>query len=258
VPLLAPVIDTAKDLEFYMEATRMQANIAATFGVFITRDNPATFKTMESEAISGGDGTQRAQRLATGMQQWLAPGEKAEMMDPKCPGPQFDPFARFMVRQIAIGMGTTYEYLMQDFSNMSFSSSKTNLMDTTLTLRENQRYLRRGVCEPTFCRWLAMEMASGALPFNPDGYTEHTFDLPAELGIDPVKTADADIKRLAAGLDTIGGIIGPNGEGDLEAHLTRRADEVELIDRLAAERGIDPSRIASWLAPGVASPTTAA
>ena len=258
VPLLAPVIDTAKDLEFYLEATRMQANIAATFGVFITRNDAAQFKTMETEQIGNlPDWAGRQQRLSTGMQTWLRPGEKAEMMDPKVPGVQFEPTAKFFVRQIAIGMGTTYEYLMQDFSNMSFSSSKTNLMDTTLTLRENQRYLKRGVCEPTFCRWLAMEMASGALPFNPEGYTEHSWDLPAELGIDPVKTADADIKRLAAGLDTIEGIIAPNGEGDLEAHLTRRADEVALIDRLAEERGLDPSRIASWLTPGVAAPTQA-
>jgi lambda family phage portal protein len=253
VPLLAPVIDTAKDLDRYINATRVQANIAATYGVVVKRDMAAQIAMATSKAVQN-DATYRTQQLKTGLMTFLNPGESIETFKPDVPGPQFDPFAKFMVRLIAIGMGTTYEYLMQDYSNMSFSSSKTNLMDTTLTLQEWQRFIKVKFCDRVFPVWVAKRMESGRLGFNKQAYDRVIWNQPAKLGVDPQADSAANVQNLSAGLDTYANLLQERGIHDWKAHLAQKADEVAHIQKLAKERGITTLEISSTLPPGVLPP----
>lgn len=252
IPLLAPVITTARDLDFYLEATRIQANIAATYGVVVKRDSPGLFQMANTTENTGSDGkTYRTMQMPTGKMVWLAPGESIESFKPDVPGPIFDQFARFLVRMVAIGMGTTYEMLMQDFSNMSFSSSRTNLLDATLTMQEWQRFLVKKFYRPTFARWVAKRMHSGQLAFNAEAYNRVAWHLPAELGVDPQKNAASDVQLLSAGLETYENLLQQAGKGSARDWLRKKADEAAYIAGLAKERGIPAEMISSTLQPGV-------
>lgn len=262
VPLLAPVINTAKDLERYINATRVQANIAATYGVVVKRDMAAQIAMAQSQIPTGLTGNQndlvsqnyRTMPLKTGLMTFLNPGESIETFKPDVPGPQFDPFAKFLVRMIAIGMGTTYEYLMQDYSGMSFSSSKTNLMDTTLTLKEWQRWAIDKFLSRVYPIWVAKRMNSGRLPFNDQAYTHLTWNRPADLGVDPQRDSAANVQLLSAGLETFQNLMQENGVYDWKNQLTQKANEAAFIKELAEARGISPELISSTLPPGVVSP----
>ena len=254
VPLLAPVIDTAKDLDRYINATRVQANIAATYGVVVKRDAAAQVAMAISQDSGSTNQPHRTQKINTGLMTFLNPGESIESFKPDVPGPQFDPFAKFLVRMIAIGMGTTYEYLMQDYSNMSFSSSKTNLMDTTLTLQEWQRFTTTKLCQRVYPVWVAKRMQSGALKFNRQAYDRVVWNQPAKLGVDPQADSAANVQLLSAGLETISNLMQERGIHDWKTQLRQKADEAAFIQELARERGIDPTLISSTLPPGVVSP----
>ena len=243
----------------------MQANIAATYGVVVKRDAAAQISMAMSQATNGsvqglngpppGQGY-RTMPLRTGLMTFLNPGESIETFKPDVPGPQFDQFAKFLVRMLAIGMGTTYEMLMQDYSNMSFSSSRTNLMDMSLTMQEWQRFLITKFLRPTYNVWVAKRMAYGRLPFNEEAYTALSWQRPAELGVDPTRDATASIDLLTAGLETYENLYQESGH-DYKARLRQKADEVAYIEQLAKERGIKPELIANILPPGVVAPDEA-
>lgn len=248
VPLMAPIVQTSRDLDRYLTATRMQANIAATYGVVVKKNMPGPFS--QAASIPSRNGNYRTQPLKTGLMTWLNPDEDISMFKPDVPGPQFDSFSKFLVRMVAVGMGITYEYLMQDFSNMSFSSSRTNLLDMTLTMKEWQRWNITEFKKPVVCIWLAKEMDAGRIPYNPEAFDEIAFQTPAELGVDPQKDADANIKLLTAGLETFQNIYQQDGL-DWEQQIEQKALESAYIANMAEKHGIDPKEISSLLPPGV-------
>lgn len=256
IPLLAPVIQTARDLDRYITATRMQANIAATYGVVVKREAAglaAMAQSIASQNTNANGQSYRTQPLKTGLMTFLNPGESIETFKPEVPGPQFDDFARFLVRMIAVGMGTTYEYLMQDFSNMSFSASRTNLLDMTLTMAEWQRFLITKFFARIYPVWVAKRMENGFLPFNAEAYDRVSWQRPAELGVDPARDAAANVQLLTSGLDTFQNLYQEQGH-EWKERLRQKADEVAFIQKLAKERGIQPELISSTLPPGIIAP----
>lgn len=250
-PLLAPVIQIARDLDRYLTATRLQANIAATYGVVIKRDMPAQFILKQTQAAQDGD--YRTMPLKTGQMTVLNPGESIEQFRPDVPGNQFDSFAKFLVRMIAIGAGSSYEYVMQDFSGMSFSSSRTTMLDCTLTMQEWQRFLVARFKRKTMQRWLASEMNREALPFNDEAFTSVHWQGPAELGVDPERDANANIQLLAAGLKGYDTLYSEQGR-DWKERLRAKADQVKFIQDLATERGVSPELISTAIPPGTLRP----
>jgi capsid protein len=154
---------------------------------------------------------------------------------------------------IAIGLGTTYEYLMQDYSNMSFSSSRTNLLDMTLTMQEWQRFIISKFLSRVYPTWVSMRMESGRLPFNDEALNGITWQQPAELGVDPQKDASANIELLRAGLTTYEDLYQKDGK-NFERAIRQKALEVKRIQDLADEMGVAPELISNVLPPGVAAP----
>lgn len=248
IPLLAPVLQTSRDLDKYLNATRIQANIAATFGVMIKRDQGAMLGYESSKPSANGE--YRTQELKTGRIWHLNPQESIECFKPDVPGPQFDSFSKFLVRIIAIGAGTSYEWLMQDYGDMSFSSGKTTLLDVNLTLRQWVRWLANELLEPIFKIWYVKEVAEGKLPWN-DQVIAHTgWQGPAMLGVDAQKDANANIQLIGGGLLTYRDFYSSNSE-DWKSKLRQRAIEAKHIRDLADEYGVPVEDISSILPPGV-------
>lgn len=252
VPLLAPVIQTARDLDRYITATRIQANIAATFGVVIKRNAAAQIMTRETTAVSGSPNV-RLNNLTTGKFTYLNPGEEMDTFEPKVPGPQFDDFSKFMIRLMAVGMGTTYEAMMNDFTGMSWSSSKTHLMDIEMMRQEWQRWLIRGLLYRCFCIWVAKRMSTGKLEFNEDAFDRVTWQKPAPFYSDPNEEATNINARLQAGTMTYQRVFREQ-ESNWKAELKDRAEAAKFIQELAKEYKVEPEQIAAAGVPGVAQP----
>jgi capsid protein len=181
---------------------------------------------------------------------WLDEGESAWQLDPKVPGPDFDPVTRFYVRQIARGGGTIYEMLMGDFSGMSYSASKTALLFEWELQNDWQEWLIRTRKRKVYNVWVSKRMESGRLPFNPQAFDRVSWIRPPRTGFDPLEDAEAIIKLLGAGAMTFRRYFSSLGLNE-EVELRQAAKEAKLIYELAKEAGVPPEMISSTLAPGV-------
>jgi lambda family phage portal protein len=199
VPLLAPVLQTARDLDKYLTATRIAANVQATFGVFIKRHNAAQLALGESKS-TGSD--YRTQPMKTGQIWHLQPDEDVVGFSPTVPASQFDDVAKFWVRLIAVGMGSTYECLMSDYGDMSFSASRVQLMEHDSINREWQRLLVQRVLKRLWNVWVSKRMNTpaaggcGLLDFNWQAYSKASWIGPANESIDPVGDAGAQVELM--------------------------------------------------------------
>jgi capsid protein len=197
VPLLGPVIQTARDLDKYLTATRIAANVQATFGVFIKRHNAAQLSLAQSQAVNGTS-DYRTQPMKTGQIWHLQPDEDVVGFSPTMPANQFDDVAKFWVRLIACGMGTTYEAVMSDFGDMSFSASRVQLMEHDSINREWQRLLVQRVLQRLYRVWVSKRMTAKLLPFNPQAFDKYKWIGPASESVDPVGDASAQLELMQA------------------------------------------------------------
>jgi capsid protein len=258
-PLLAPVLNIAKDLRRYLNAVRQSMNAAASFGVFIKRNNAAGFaldayakRTFQNPAYSSVP-------VPVGKQLWLEPDEDVTQLDPKVPGPDFDPVSRFFVRQIARGAGTIYEMLMGDFSGMSYSSSKTILLFEWQMQNDWQDWLIRSRKRRVYNVWVSKRMTPasegglGTLPFNPQAFDKVSWIRAPRTGFDPLEDAEAIIKSLGAGTLTFRRYYTGLGLNE-EVELRQAAKEAKLLIDLSKEFDVPVELISSLLAPGILKP----
>ncbi len=184
----------------------------------------------------------------------LQPDEDISMFQSDVPGPLFDPYAKFCIRIIARGMKTTYEMLMSDYTNMSYSSSKTNLMEENALVSDWHKWKVRNFLRPLYSLWVAKRMDSRLLPFNAEAYEAVSWPAPAKVGIDPQEDSASDISLIGAGLDDYEAYFRRvYGDPNWKLRLRRRAEQAGFIRELAKEFKCEPVDISSVLPPGVAN-----
>jgi len=117
VSWFAPVVLRMRDFNDYVDAQLMRQKIAACFAAFVTSDNPESTSTEESDA------GYPLQAFEPGIIERLRPGEQVEFGTPP-PVTDFDAFSRVTLREIAAGLGVSYEALTGDLTSVNFSSGR--------------------------------------------------------------------------------------------------------------------------------------
>ena len=118
VPWLAPVIVTLQDLQGYRGAQLVRQKIAACFAAFVTSDDVGW---------SELDETTRAglpvDQFEPGMIERLNPGDSVSFASPPAVS-DYSQFQASTLREVAAGLGISYESLTGDYSQVNFSSSR--------------------------------------------------------------------------------------------------------------------------------------
>jgi lambda family phage portal protein len=122
VSWLAPVMVRLADFEEVKDAYILRQKIAACFAVFVKKSVAAGDPT----DVGAGDRSKAGTRLETvepGLIEYLDAGEDVEFGSPPAVT-DLEPFFRVNGRDIAVGLGMTYEALTGDLSNVNFSSGR--------------------------------------------------------------------------------------------------------------------------------------
>ena len=162
VPYLAPIVDCIKQIARYTEAEITAAVISAYLTVFIQSEDgsPSGVFQGEEEALNAaGDEV----GLGIGSVVGLAPGEKANVVNPSRPNPNFGPFIESVITQIGMALGLPRELLIKQF-NSSFSASKAALLDAWQHFRTERFWLANSFCQPVFETFMAEAVAIGRIP----------------------------------------------------------------------------------------------
>ena len=104
VPLLAPVLESLKQLGRFTDAELTAAVISAMFTVFITKEDQSSeipLGEMLPQEVQVDTPDKTSVELAPGAFIDLNPGEKVEFADPKHPATGFEAFMNAIVKQMA-------------------------------------------------------------------------------------------------------------------------------------------------------------
>lgn len=173
----------------------------------------------------------------------LLPFDKLELHESKAPNDTFDAFDKSLMRKAAKAAGSSWEDLSGDFSQTSFSASRlATALPHEITLKRRKEIVER-LYKAVFDCWLEEMVALGAIELPgsaPDFYEAKSawcsarFLGKGRVSPDELKTANAQIRRLEAGLATMTEIAAEDGV-DLEARVETLLAEKAFLESKGLE-----------------------
>jgi lambda family phage portal protein len=241
-PWMHAVARRLNDMDAYSEAEITAARGAANYMAVVESPEDPT-----PDDVTDG---QSQMELEPGLIQYLRSGEKLNMVSPNRPNPNMDPFMRMMLREVAAGIGVSYESISRDASQSNYSSSRMMLLEDRDLYRELQQWFIRAFREPLHRRWLQQAVLAGQVPsvtvaqyvadrkkfeavaFKPRGWS----------WVDPTKEVDAYKEAVRCGFATVGDVVAATSGGiDLETMLTKRRAELNRMAELDLVFDTDPT-----------------
>ena len=212
VPILAPVLESLKQLGRYTEAEITAAVISSMFTVFIKsatvqNGNPIGQMIPQQDLIDTQD--ENSIEMASGAILSLNPGEEAQFADPKHPNSAYDTFFNAMAKEIAAAIEMPVEVLLKQFTQ-NFSSSRGALNEFWRVCGMKRDWFAADFCQPIYNAWFAEAVARGRIsapgffadPAIRKAYTLAKWNGPSRTALNPSQEVEAAIKRVNAGFST--------------------------------------------------------
>jgi lambda family phage portal protein len=233
------VLRKLHDMEEYSAAELVAARMSANY--FATIESP------DDDPLPGAekqdDGSKQIE-IEPGVIEQLRPGDELKFHAPNRPNSALDPFLRYMLREVAAGVGVSYESLSRDYSQSNYSSSRLALLDDRDLWRVLQQWWVRSFREPLLRDWMQQAVMARAIgtisveqyALDPDRYLTVSWKLRGWSWVDPTKEVNAYKEAVKAGFTTISAVIAQTGGGvDFEDVLTERQRELEMLDEAEVE-----------------------
>lgn len=208
VPLLAPVIESLKQLTRYIDAELVASVINGFFTAFVTTDLPTggmplSATVPDEEKV---DDAPSSYEMGPGTINRLLPGEKVDVADPKRPSQNFDAFVTSMARYIGTAVDVPYEVLMKTF-NSNYSASRAAILEAWKGFRMRRTWLAKDFCEPIYTMWLAEAVARGRVsapgffddPVIRKAWAAAEWNGPSQGQLDPLKEVMAAAQKVNYG-----------------------------------------------------------
>lgn len=232
-PWLHAVARRMNDVDGYSEAEIIRARTQALTNTAI--ETPQATTSLGTEVEDDGSVTMA---LEPGIVKRLKPGEKLAHGESTSPNSALDPFMRYMLREIAAGVGVSYESLSRDYSQSNYSSARLALLDDRDLWRVlqgwfikefrqrihrvfmRQAVLARALSSVSVEAWASDMVRYSAVRFKPRGWA----------WIDPQKEVQAYREAVNASFTTVGEVLAQGGTGlDLEDLLEQRKEELDMM-----------------------------
>jgi lambda family phage portal protein len=229
---LARALNHVRDLkmlgEFEKDALKLQGSIAAV----ITTDQGdelagqgGFFGTVQAQD-SGEATIAREEITSSATIPRLAPGEKIEMVGPNRPHAGFEPFAKFLIRDVAMGLGLPVEFVY-DPASVGGAGMRFIVAKAQRRFEQRQRLLIDRFCNRAWRYFIGGAIANGDLPAVED-YGKVTWQTPKSLTVDAGREAQQAREDYKAGLSSLQDYFGELGL-DWEEQVRQIAKEREFI-----------------------------
>lgn len=211
VPILAPVIETLKQLSRYTEAELMAAVISGMYTVFIKTESPTEMPFGEAmpDEYEAVDHNENEYELGNGAINVLGKNESIQIADPKRPATAFNGFVNAMCKQIGAALEIPQELLLKEF-DASYSASRGALLEAWKMFRMRRETLVKEFCQPVYEMFLTEAVASGRIkargffqdPIIRKAWCGADWNGPAPGMLDPVREVNAAKMRVENGFTT--------------------------------------------------------
>lgn len=255
VPFLSPVIETIKQLGRYTEAEVLAAVINGLVTVFIEKESASDdvpFGEAVPEDMQVDSGDEGSIELAPGAVIDLGEGEKANMVNPGRPNPNFDPFVMAVIKQIGAALEIPYELLIMAFSN-NYSASRAAILEFFKVIKMYRAWFVTDFCQPIYEEWLCEAVAKGRInapgffndPIIKDAYCSAEWNGPSAGQLDPKKEVEAAELRVQGGFSTRERETTELTGTDYYKNIKQRKREEELLKEVtgSAKKEMDTANI---------------
>jgi len=229
---LARALNHVRDLkmlgEFEKDALKLQGSIAA---VITTAEGDELagqggfFGTVQAQD-SGESTIAREEITSSATIPRLSPGEKIEMIGPNRPHAGFEPFAKFLIRDVAMGLGLPVEFVY-DPASVGGAGMRFIVAKAQRRFEQRQRLLIDRFCNRAWRFFIGGAIANGDLPAAED-YAKVTWQTPKSLTVDAGREAQQAREDYKAGLSSLQDYFGELGQ-DWEEQVRQIAKEREFI-----------------------------
>jgi lambda family phage portal protein len=242
VTWFAPALASIRDLGTYLDNELQASAIASCFTAAIKTETPLG-RLSDPDA---GDGTDRRgnqeRYLEPGLVFELNPNESVEVINPTRPNTSAGEWTKVILRGIAVGTGLSYEVVARDYSQTSYSSSRTSQLEDRRRFRIIQKYLIRHLLQPVwdqFCTRAAITGLEG-FPSSFDilsdrrRFTPVEWQTPKWEWVDPgveQQTSESGINSFTATYSEVLGAQGLN----FRTVFYQRAKENRLLQKLGLQ-----------------------
>jgi lambda family phage portal protein len=224
IPPITPVLRVVRQFDQLADATLMQALIQAIFAATVTSPAPTeqvlqAFQDMAEQTPDGG--LQSPMEALMNVQaDWyektdidigqhgkiahLAPGDTLEFHGSKTPHEFYEPFTRFLLREIARALGITFEEMTGDYSGATYSSVRMATSVTWAIVLYRRANISSPFYQPIFECWLEEEIENGWIDFpgGVEGFIANRAAATRTHWSGPAKPQADDLK-FAKAIDTL-------------------------------------------------------
>jgi len=235
IPFCASILQDIRDLDALMIACLKRVQIAACLAAFI-RSPSSTPGFFGSQAKSVGGGYQLEQQIVPGMMFKLYGDEEIQTVVPNFPSPELEPFVILLCRRIGAALGICWQTVLHDFSQSTYSSSRTDQLGDRKTFEKHQS---RFIDTLNWAWFITMQDAQLRDDPRLRGTTVDDFRLVNWIAngwkwVDPIKEAKAAELELAMGKTSLQRICAESG-ADMEEVMRERLEAEKLEKELRKE-----------------------
>lgn len=221
---LTPVLLKLRDRDEASDAMLMQLKVSSLITGFIRDPNgDAAGFTNENGSVNVA--------LEPGAMRVLPTGADVTFSTPGQGLAQAIEFLRAQDREIAAGVGLTYEALTGDLGEANYSSARVGLLEFRRRAEMLQlNLIERQFLSPLWKRWIEVKALAGEIPSDPASladYLDVRFVAPGWAWVDPQNEVAADVAAIDAGLKSREEVVAGRGRD---------------IDELDEERARDAAR----------------
>lgn len=225
---LSPVLLKLRDRDEASDALLMQLKVASLMTGFVK----------DLDGSAGGfdgqtEGSQLNVSLEPGAMRILPQGTEVSFSQPGQGLSQANEFLRAQDREIAAGVGLTFEALTGDLGEANYSSARVGLLEFRRRAEMMQRNLIEGqLLRPLWRRWIEVQALAGAITATGAALADYRavrFVPPGWQWVDPKSEVTADVEAINAGLKSREEVVAGRGRDidDLDEELARDAGRTE-------------------------------
>lgn len=221
---LAPVLLKLRDRDEASDALLMQLKTASLITGYV-RDPDGSFAGFDGQQEGGALNV----ALEPGAMRILPPGADVTFSHPGQGLTQAADFLRAQDREIAAGVGLTFEALTGDLTQTNYSSARVGLLEFRRRAEMLQRQLIEGrLLRPLWQRWIELRALAGEIEASGaalDDYRIVRFVPPGWQWVDPKNEVEADARAIEAGLKSREEVVAGRGRDidDLNEEIARDA-----------------------------------
>lgn len=194
VPVFAPILLPARDLDDLMEAVIIKAKIEACFSAFVTKQGDGG----PLASLTSDKGDRAITEIAPGVINHLREGESITFAQPTGTS-HFESINLAGLYAMAAGAGVTYDQMTGDLRQANYSSLRAGKIEFRRQIEQLQWLtIVPKQLNPITRRFTETAILAGALKERKDGY-RWKYVMPANEPIDPKKDLEADILAVRAG-----------------------------------------------------------